>query len=64
MLPPCKENGIPCPDRHPACQSGCEKFAIYRAFVDDRRKEREREQLIDSATFDMARQVKKKATHT
>lgn len=64
MLPPCKKNGIPCPKRHPACQAGCKDFAEYRAFVDNRRKERERERLIDSAKFDMARQVKKKATHT
>ena len=64
MLPPCKKNGIPCPKRHTTCQAECKDFAEYRAFVDNRRKERERERLIDSAKFDMARQVKKKATHT
>ena len=64
MNPPCKKNGIPCSMRRPACQADCKEFAEFRAFVDQRRKERDRQRLVDNACFDMARQVKKKVTHT
>lgn len=30
MKPPCIENGIPCPNRHRACQDNCPKMAKIR----------------------------------
>lgn len=64
MLPPCRENGIPCPDRKPGCHGNCKRFRIYRDFVESRRKEREKRRFVDDARFELAANARKKSKHS
>lgn len=51
--PPCGAN---CPDRKPACQSRCEKFAEWKVEIEDRkakvRKAKARYSLLDDFKID------------
>ncbi len=43
--PPCRQNGVDCPERRPGCQSHCKKLAELHAYYDTVHKKRDEEQI-------------------
>lgn len=43
VKPPCKEDGIDCPNRAVGCQGKCEAYAAFRKKIDEVRKKKNAE---------------------
>lgn len=43
--PPCRVNGVDCPNRRPGCQSNCEKLAELHEYYAACKKAREEEMI-------------------
>lgn len=58
IMPPCKENGIDCPDRTVGCQSTCPKMVTYYEKLEASRKNERRQKQMDSYRKDTAARLK------
>lgn len=58
--PPCKVNGIDCPDRHVGCQAECPQYKAFRVILDESAKIRR----INAMCADYASDQILKSKHT
>lgn len=59
IMPPCKENGVECPDRQIGCQGKCPKMARYYAKLEKARENERRHKQVDSYRKDAAARLKR-----
>ena len=59
MKPPCKQEGIDCPDRCPGCQGKCPKYAAFKAAKEEANARRRAEcEATDTISTSKLRMVK------
>lgn len=58
IMPPCKENGIECPDRQIGCQGKCPKMVTYYEKLEKARENERRQKQMDSYRKDTAVRLK------